>query len=283
MTCGGFGSVPEGTAAFDFGALASAVVPATALYSGLIRVELGAVPGSLEPSAWHVEPVGGGAPVTVVLVVQVGTAWDVYLAIAMEPGRLYSIDLECEAIGFATWEEAPERKLPQAWDIANPHLIRDAGVVDPPPVGQFQINDRGDIAVETRLQGVRKRILRRITTARGGFFHLPAYGTAQPVKTIKRPAELIALAAELQRQIEREPEVVRAQVHVATDPVDTTLVMISVRAQTTLGLDVEASTTGALPPVGQPLGVARGYRRTVGQPLLIDGEPVLIDGMQIYV
>ena len=250
MTCGGFGLVAVGSAAFDFGGIAEAVVPATALYSGLIRVELGVIAGTTDPTSWHVEPVGGGTEITVVKVVQVGTAWDLYLAAAMVPGVLYGADLECELIGFAIWQDPAPRLLPRTWDVANPHLIRDAGVVDPPPVGQFQINDRGDIAVETRVQGVRKRILRRIITARGGFFHLPEYGVAQPVKSLQRPADLIALASELQRQIEREPEVVRAQVLVTTDPVTPSLVSITVRAQTTLGLDVEASTTNALPPVG---------------------------------
>jgi hypothetical protein len=125
-----------------------------------------------------------------------------------------------------------------AWDIANPNLLRDAAIIDPPPLGTYQVTDTGDVASDTRLQSLRKRILRRVFTAAGGFFHLPGYGAERGIKSLVRSGSLLAWAADLRSQVQREPEVVTCQVNVTR--LAPNAVRVLVRVGTIYGLDVVA-------------------------------------------
>ena len=138
----------------------------------------------------------------------------------------------------------------QPYDIANPQLVRDAGIVDPPPLGQYQVNDIGDFALDSRLQGLRKRILRRLSTFRGGFYHLPFYGLRQPIKGNVVPAEISTLVADAKIQVEREPEVIRAVVSARQLREAPHVVILSVIARTIGGLDVVANQQVDLRPPG---------------------------------
>lgn len=245
MSCGGFGSVAFGSGAFGSeGGEDPGLVLALVPYSGLIDVTLEAPSDEAGfPDAWMVEAVESGELITVIHVEGSGNRWQLFLASALEAETSYRVDLSCEAEAIVSWEPTDPPPQPEAWDIANPHLIRDAGIVDPPPLGQHQINDHGDIALESRLQGVRKRILRRMTTLRGEFFHLPEYGVGQPIKDMLRPALLRALEAEIRSQVRREPEVVSANVKLSQPKGQPSILVIAVSARTTLGLDVAASQT----------------------------------------
>ncbi len=221
----------------------------------------------LDVSLWSVVPTGLGAPVTVVSVTQVvaGVLWELKVDPLLTPGEEYLVTFDqsgfeppifpvgCDSITVtappappAVAEALQQQDLP--YDIANPHLVRDAGIVDPPPLGQYQVNDRGDFALDSRIQGLRKRILRRISTQRGGFFHLPEYGFAQPIKGPVRPGELRNLAVDARAQVEREPEVIRAQVAVQQLRTNPNVVVLTVRARTITGLDVVANQTLDLRP-----------------------------------
>ena len=216
-----------------------------------------------DPTRWTVAPVGLGEPVTVVSVTEEDpqTRWRLSLSPDMSLGALqYSVTFDptgtpltmspgCLTVTVLSPPAAPVYPTPLTallasdlpFDVANPQLVRDAGIVDPPPLGQYQVDDRGDFALDNRLQNIRKRILRRISTPRGGFFHLPNYGFAQPPKGNVRPSELRKLAADAKAQVEREPEVVRVQVSVQQIPQQPNVVVLAVRARTTLGLDVAAN------------------------------------------
>lgn len=241
------------------------------LYGGLFDIELVdattidvttiSLPSGVANAAyWSVVPVGLGDPqvVTAVLEQSPGTVWRLTVDPGLTPGGYpYLVTFDFAAAGvvispgcdsLSVTSEAVIAVSPAAlpadqepWDIANPHLIRDAGIVDPPPLGTYQINDRGDLALENRLQGVRKRIMRRIATMPGGFFHLPGYGLAQRLKGLTRPALVKALAAEAQSQVEREPEVTRAAVRVVQLRTAPNVLVVSVKARTILGLDVTAN------------------------------------------
>ena len=131
----------------------------------------------------------------------------------------------------------------EPYDIANPQLLRDAPRHDGDlvPLGRYQVNDRGDFALDDRLSGLRKRVLRRLTTPRGGFYHLPEYGLAQEVKGPIRPSVLRDLAADARSQVESEPGVVRASVAVQQLRAAPNILVITALVQATGGLELSVS------------------------------------------
>lgn len=226
-----------------------------------------------DASRWSVTPVGLGDIVTVVSVTeQVSeTQWRLSLTPGMSLGSLaYTItfddtgsglpvDSACLSLTVLSPAAAAVVPTPLTallttdlpFDIANPQLVRDAAVIDPPPLGQYQVTDRGDFALDNRLQSLRKRIMRRISTSVGGFALLPGYGFAIAEKGIVRPSELVRLAADAKAQTEREPEVVRATVSVQQLRTAPEIVVVFVKARTTLGIDVEANQRVDLRPTGR--------------------------------
>lgn len=261
---GALGTMPLGTGPLGTGLLGglfdAVVVNATTIDVSTVPLDSAFM---LDALRWSVVPVVLGDPVAVVGVTEQtpGVLWrltlsppmtlgDVPYTVAFDPaGSGLPISASCLSLEVVSPAAAPVVPEPitsllasdQPFDIANPQLIRDAGLVDPPPLGQYQINDRGDFALDSRLQGLRKRILRRISTARGGFFHLPGYGVAPEQKGVVRPSELQRLAADTKAQVEREPEVIRAIVSVQQLVRAPNVVLLSVLARTTLGLDVAAN------------------------------------------
>lgn len=133
---------------------------------------------------------------------------DVY-GVPVAPGCLF-----VELTTFAPTRVPPEFVAPTEVpaDLNNPFLVKDAALVDPPPLGTFQITPAGDYALERGVPYLRKRILRRATTMLGEFFHLPDYGFAQPLKGTIKPDLLRKLQALAQQQILREPDVASALV-----------------------------------------------------------------------
>lgn len=75
------------------------------------------------------------------------------------------------------------------------------------PLGGWNVDDSGDFATDTDIESLKKRIFRRLTTTRGAFSFLPAYGIGLKLKEIAGVAETQALKADIQQQILREPEV----------------------------------------------------------------------------
>lgn len=97
--------------------------------------------------------------------------------------------------------------------------------------GALAYDETGDLANESGVAYLRKRILRRLTTARGGFFHLPDYGvglTAE-VKRLVTPDLVRRMRSRIAAQVRAEPGVLEAKVSI-TRPTPVTLdVRISVR------------------------------------------------------
>lgn len=125
------------------------------------------------------------------------------------------IDPGCLSALFGTFR--PQRRPPlpqdrQPLDIANPFMIKDADIVDPPPLSTFQATDQGDVAPDSGRVNRRKRIFRRLTTPEGGFAHLPDYGLAPEIKGLTRTGFLRELASKAREQIELEPDIARAEV-----------------------------------------------------------------------
>lgn len=116
----------------------------------------------------------------------------------------------------------PERRLDLV-DLANP-----------PVLGHWLADAGGDLAAEEPAAGTKKRILRRLTTYRGGFSFLPGYGLAQRLKGIATVAQLAALKVDALGQVLAEPDVASATVDVSLSG-DGVLV-IAVRAKTRRGV-----------------------------------------------
>jgi len=109
------------------------------------------------------------------------------------------------------------------------------------PVGTLSIDSRGDYANEDGVEYFRKRILRRATTAAGGFVLLPGYGFAPEVKTLLRSSDLRPLTARIRSQVLLEPDC--ASCVVELDVPRPGILRIRIRATMTTGVVATASTT----------------------------------------
>jgi hypothetical protein len=97
-------------------------------------------------------------------------------------------------------------------DFANPQT---AALVP----GNFFMGSDGDYANDDRDQNLKKRCLRRMITRPNAFAHLPGYGVGVGTYGKKLLASSVRsrLAAEIERQIRLEPDVVQCQVHSRID------------------------------------------------------------------
>ena len=153
------------------------------------------------------------------------------------------IDPICDTCTFIAFypEPVPDAirvDAEKSLDIANPQLMRDAQqrVGQDAPIGSFQINQRGDYALEANPSYLRKRIIRRATTQLGQFFHLPAYGFGQPIKGNIKPSVLRSIQGEAIRQIKQEPDVAAVSVRVRQASVENpNILVLEIRVQDTSG------------------------------------------------
>lgn len=141
-------------------------------------------------------------------------------------------------------------------DLANPQTLRGAvasGVALPDAaalLGTFRVDAQGDYAFDEGVETIRKRVVRRLVTMRGGFAHLPNYGVGIPAlgKRLAVAATLAAVAADAESQILSEPDVAEVSVRPVIDPRAPGLVRFQVRVRTKEGkpteFDVPFVTTG---------------------------------------
>lgn len=76
----------------------------------------------------------------------------------------------------------------------------------------LRYDETGDLANQSGAAYLRKRIVRRLTTALGGFFHLPAYGAGAKLKSKVSESRVSRMEKLMQAQCELEPDVRRARV-----------------------------------------------------------------------
>jgi hypothetical protein len=131
----------------------------------------------------------------------------------------------------------PSREATPSRDIANPQDGTAQQAPRPISLGTFNVDDTGDYALDQGLTSLKKRILRRLVTAVGGFAHLPGYGVGIPAmgKKLARAAVLSKKAADAQAQILLEPEVATCSVTTKIDPEFPGLVFFLVNVQTKTG------------------------------------------------
>jgi hypothetical protein len=88
-------------------------------------------------------------------------------------------------------------------DFANPQTRR----VSPDLVGgTLVVNSAGDYESVTGVELFKKLVIRRLTTKKREFFHLPDYGLDLKSKDLVRAGDLAPLKTEIERQVGREPE-----------------------------------------------------------------------------
>lgn len=130
-------------------------------------------------------------------------------------------------------------------DVANPQTRGDAASSLPTSsslvLGAYAIDDTGDYAMDEGLANLRKRILRRLVTARGAFAFLPDYGVgvAQNLKRLNAAAVRNQLAEEARRQILLEPDVAACSVAVVQRAVNLVVFVILVRTTAGVGAKME--------------------------------------------
>jgi hypothetical protein len=89
---------------------------------------------------------------------------------------------------------------------ADPQLV-DVGFSTTPganPVGML-VGANGDLALTESADTIRARIVRRVTTAKGGFAWLPDFGLLPKTSALARKSALYELRLDAQAQIEQEP------------------------------------------------------------------------------
>ena len=266
---GGFGSLPYGAGSTVHIGTAAAVA------RNAVRVAFEGTPemddpatswDALNPGNWTLQPyIPFDATVRLAVFVEPASQDSVivYFDGPLDPSVEYAIVVsdrlrsslgdtipqapECRTAYFVSLGEqhvantaAVAQAIDGAVDLANPQTQGDAPG-DRAPLGTFQRTPQGDFAAEAGRVYLRKRVIRRLTTSVGAFFHLPRYGVGQKLKTLVRPDQIRRLAAEAQRQLRSEPDVVSATVTARQDPDSAELVFVDAKVRDRFGNAVEVA------------------------------------------
>lgn len=142
-------------------------------------------------------------------------------------------------VGIVSVQKAPLPRRPQ--DQA---LIDIANSIE---LGAWVVDNSGDLAPQDAMAGLRKRIIRRITTPFGAFSHLPQYGVGVSHKETASTAQIQTLRDNILQQVLQEPEVQSVEVTAQFSASPDGLLIINVHARTAagaLGLQVQRSSQG---------------------------------------
>lgn len=261
------------------------VVRATAQDAQRVRVTLSSAPqaagrgtagDALNPDTWFVTELGTGTPVGVLAASMVGTtAVDVYLAAPFDPapnmytvscptlldtyGGLVSSPSSAVFFGVGTVTKAPPPST--VTDLAN----------KPTPLsntvgGTLVIGPGGDYESESGAALMKKLILRRLMTPKGGFFHLPDYGAGIEEKTLLHPSQLPQIQNDVVRQVESEPGISDVTASVTWDPVEGILYVTGKGVMAGSGVPVSFETASGPPAPSYSGG---GYVPPPALPLIV--------------
>lgn len=84
--------------------------------------------------------------------------------------------------------------------------------------GVFLLDTRGDYTTQDEDAALKKRILRRLSSRKGGFFHLADYGLGIKLKHLLKTTQRAKLRNEIIRQIKQEEDVESVSVEVTIVP-----------------------------------------------------------------
>ena len=99
--------------------------------------------------------------------------------------------------------------------------------------GRYLLDAKADLDVHAGAEFLKKRIIRRLISRPGGFFHLPTYGVGLTVKEPFNATRLAQLRGEILRQIRQEEDVEDLSVDVASTAPG--VLIIKIRARTARG------------------------------------------------
>lgn len=127
-------------------------------------------------------------------------------------------------------------------DIASPQTKE--AFADPLPysfdsfLGVVNVDDTGDFAFDEGETSLKKRIIRRLITEKNKFQHLPGYGIGieSLSKKLIRASERAKVESDITIQLKRDPEIRNASVTFTPYPTKPSLVKLSLKIQTTIGL-----------------------------------------------
>jgi hypothetical protein len=171
---------------------------------------------ALNPAVWSVIRDDNDFAYTIAVVAAVDSVTFDVTMIETLPSSL--TDLTADIKGMI-WAQAANpavisaQKRQVTTDLANPATQRPFGGSGG---GGTLIIQGGDYANSTGAELVRKLLYRRLTTAKGAFFHLPDYGVSiLSPKALLNPNDLVKVQAEVEAQCKLEPEVVAARAQLA--------------------------------------------------------------------
>lgn len=127
--------------------------------------------------------------------------------IKSESGLMIVDPLTVEFFGMPGQREVVERPRPLL-DLFNPQVDRDT------LRGALQVGTDGDYVLQEGPSLIRKLIVRRLTTALDGYYHLAGqgYGAGLMPKGLLRAADLVILRTQLENECVKEQEVLAASV-----------------------------------------------------------------------
>lgn len=254
-----FGEGPFGEGPFDGPVLCAA--RATAMNAITATMGMQATGLTLDARMWRLTPEPGVTARLVQHVEATSTGAIVYSDGQLQPGGQYELRLltpgvdtsGCDALDVvgrvlskgAIAIDAPQSpaRLAGIVDLANPQLSIDAGNLGLSTLGGMQADASGDLASDYGIHSLRKRIIRRLTTQPGSFFHLPTYGAAPKVKGLLRADDAKRLELRFRAQILQEPDVADALVRVVLSAVATNVLSVYVRATLLDGTSLDITTT----------------------------------------
>lgn len=124
-------------------------------------------------------------------------------------------------------------------DFKNPQIERDKLPLG--ALGSFNITDTGDLGIDNGIESLRKRILRRISTAVSGFYHLPNYGTDLESKSSITPDLARRIKQRVNNGVRSEPDVLNAKTSVYSVRNEEGMIVVQVTATTRFGETVTVS------------------------------------------
>lgn len=114
--------------------------------------------------------------------------------------------------------------------------------------GAWKVDDSGDLAIQSGLDGFRKRVLRRLMTPKNAFAFLPNYGVGIRLKQPASVPQVAAFKTDAVQQILLEPEAasVDASANIDAFGVFTLSLLIQTKVGAFVSVGVQASPNGGI-------------------------------------
>ncbi|TAL42188.1 MAG: hypothetical protein EPN91_09025 [Salinibacterium sp.] len=107
--------------------------------------------------------------------------------------------------------------------------------------GTFVLDAKTDIDVQMGLDAVKKRVIRRLISTPGGFYHLRDYGVGLRNKEVYRTTQLSTLQTRVKQQVLQESEILDAKVQVSLVAQNTLVVSLTAKTQTGAGFEMQVT------------------------------------------